>query len=143
MQDQKALRKAKKVHQAKKKSYQAAQGATTRARLVSVLAAPEGIAALARAHPEVRVFTAAVDARLNDSSSELLRAVLAEGQGFPPPALPPQHIDKDPGDPAAERAMAALHLSQPCPDVLAVGTREPRVARIVGLSICHSAFAPS
>ena len=35
-------------------------------RLVCVLAAPEGIAALARAHPEVRVFTAAVDARLND-----------------------------------------------------------------------------
>src|SRR5262245_45606618 len=35
-------------------------------RLVCVLAAPEGIAALARAHPQVRVFTAAVDARLND-----------------------------------------------------------------------------
>jgi uracil phosphoribosyltransferase len=35
-------------------------------RLVCLLAAPEGIAALARAHPEVRVFTAAVDARLND-----------------------------------------------------------------------------
>ncbi len=35
-------------------------------RLVCVLAAPEGIAALARAHPEVRVFTAAVDSHLND-----------------------------------------------------------------------------
>jgi uracil phosphoribosyltransferase len=35
-------------------------------RLLCLLAAPEGIAALARAHPEVRVFTAAVDARLND-----------------------------------------------------------------------------
>src|SRR4029077_15890444 len=35
-------------------------------RLVCLLAAPEGIAALARAHPEVRVFTAAVDTRLND-----------------------------------------------------------------------------
>jgi uracil phosphoribosyltransferase len=35
-------------------------------RLVCLLAAPEGIAALSRAHPEVRVFTAAVDARLND-----------------------------------------------------------------------------
>jgi uracil phosphoribosyltransferase len=35
-------------------------------RLMCLLAAPEGIAALARAHPEVRVFTAAVDARLND-----------------------------------------------------------------------------
>jgi len=35
-------------------------------RLVCLLAAPEGIAALARAHPEVRVFTAAVDARLDD-----------------------------------------------------------------------------
>ena len=35
-------------------------------RLVCLLAAPEGIAALARAHPEVRVFTAAVDSHLND-----------------------------------------------------------------------------
>ena len=35
-------------------------------RFVCLLAAPEGIAELARAHPEVRVFTAAVDARLND-----------------------------------------------------------------------------
>src|SRR6185503_1483443 len=35
-------------------------------RLACVLAAPEGIAALARAHPEVRVFTAAVDSHLND-----------------------------------------------------------------------------
>jgi uracil phosphoribosyltransferase len=35
-------------------------------RLVCLLAAPEGIAALARAHPEVHVFTAAVDTRLND-----------------------------------------------------------------------------
>lgn len=35
-------------------------------RMVCLLAAPEGIAELARAHPDVRVFTAAVDARLND-----------------------------------------------------------------------------
>jgi uracil phosphoribosyltransferase len=35
-------------------------------RLVCVLAAPEGIAALAAAHPDIRVFTAAVDTRLND-----------------------------------------------------------------------------
>jgi uracil phosphoribosyltransferase len=35
-------------------------------RLACLLAAPEGIAELARVHPEVRVFTAAVDARLND-----------------------------------------------------------------------------
>ena len=35
-------------------------------RMVCLLAAPEGIAELARAHPEVRVFTAAVDAHLND-----------------------------------------------------------------------------
>ena len=35
-------------------------------RLVCLLAAPEGIAALARAHPEVHVFTAAVDTRLNE-----------------------------------------------------------------------------
>jgi uracil phosphoribosyltransferase len=35
-------------------------------RLVSLLAAPEGIATLERAHPDVRIFTAAVDARLND-----------------------------------------------------------------------------
>jgi uracil phosphoribosyltransferase len=35
-------------------------------RLVCLLAAQEGIAALARAHPDVRVFTAAVDTRLND-----------------------------------------------------------------------------
>jgi uracil phosphoribosyltransferase len=35
-------------------------------RLVCLLAAPEGIAELARAHPGVRVFTAAVDAYLND-----------------------------------------------------------------------------
>jgi uracil phosphoribosyltransferase len=35
-------------------------------RLVCLLAAPEGVAELARAHPDVRVFTAAVDERLND-----------------------------------------------------------------------------
>jgi uracil phosphoribosyltransferase len=35
-------------------------------RLVCLLAAPEGIAELARAHPQVRVFTAAVDVRLDD-----------------------------------------------------------------------------
>ncbi|HEX6001395.1 MAG TPA: uracil phosphoribosyltransferase [Hyphomicrobiaceae bacterium] len=35
-------------------------------RLACLLAAPEGIAELARAHPDVHVFTAAVDARLND-----------------------------------------------------------------------------
>ena len=35
-------------------------------RLVCLLAAPEGIAALARAHPEIRVFAAAVDTRLNE-----------------------------------------------------------------------------
>ena len=35
-------------------------------RLVCLLAAPEGIAALTAAHPDVRVFTAALDARLND-----------------------------------------------------------------------------
>ena len=35
-------------------------------RLVCLLAAPEGIAEVARAHPDVRVFTAAVDERLND-----------------------------------------------------------------------------
>jgi uracil phosphoribosyltransferase len=35
-------------------------------RLVCLLAAPEGIAALGKAHPQVRIFTAAVDARLND-----------------------------------------------------------------------------
>ena len=35
-------------------------------RLVCVLAAPEGLAELARAHPEVVVFTAAVDSHLND-----------------------------------------------------------------------------
>ena len=35
-------------------------------RLVCLLAAPEGIAAVTSAHPDVRVFTAAVDARLND-----------------------------------------------------------------------------
>jgi uracil phosphoribosyltransferase len=35
-------------------------------RFVCVLAAPEGVAELARAHPDVRVFTATVDACLND-----------------------------------------------------------------------------
>ena len=35
-------------------------------RLACLLAAPEGVAELARAHPDVRVFTAAVDAHLND-----------------------------------------------------------------------------
>jgi uracil phosphoribosyltransferase len=35
-------------------------------RMVCLLAAPEGIAELARAHPEVRVFTAAIDTHLND-----------------------------------------------------------------------------
>jgi uracil phosphoribosyltransferase len=35
-------------------------------RLVCLLAAPEGIAELAQTHPDVRVFTAAVDERLDD-----------------------------------------------------------------------------
>jgi uracil phosphoribosyltransferase len=35
-------------------------------RLLCLLAAPEGISALARAHSDVRVYTAAVDTRLND-----------------------------------------------------------------------------
>jgi uracil phosphoribosyltransferase len=35
-------------------------------RLVCLLAAPEGIAAMQKAHPAVRIFTAAVDTRLND-----------------------------------------------------------------------------
>src|SRR5262245_11148642 len=35
-------------------------------RPVCLLSAPEGIAAVAAAHPDVRVFTAAVDTRLND-----------------------------------------------------------------------------
>jgi uracil phosphoribosyltransferase len=35
-------------------------------RFVCLLAAPEGVAELARVHPGVRVFTAAVDERLND-----------------------------------------------------------------------------
>jgi uracil phosphoribosyltransferase len=35
-------------------------------RLLCLLAAPEGIAALQRAHPDVRIFTAALDERLND-----------------------------------------------------------------------------
>jgi uracil phosphoribosyltransferase len=35
-------------------------------RLVCLLAAPEGVAELARVHPDVRVFTAALDERLND-----------------------------------------------------------------------------
>jgi uracil phosphoribosyltransferase len=35
-------------------------------KLVTLLAAPEGIAHLAKAHPDVQVFTAAVDSHLND-----------------------------------------------------------------------------
>ncbi len=35
-------------------------------RLMCLLAAPEGIAALAKAHPDVRLYTAAVDEKLND-----------------------------------------------------------------------------
>jgi uracil phosphoribosyltransferase len=35
-------------------------------RLLSLLAAPEGLAALEAAHPDVRVFTAAIDTRLDD-----------------------------------------------------------------------------
>jgi uracil phosphoribosyltransferase len=35
-------------------------------RLLCLLAAPEGIAALQRAHPDVSIYTAAIDLRLND-----------------------------------------------------------------------------
>ena len=35
-------------------------------RFICLLAAPEGLAKLAAAHPEVRVFTAAIDAKLNE-----------------------------------------------------------------------------
>jgi uracil phosphoribosyltransferase len=37
-------------------------------RMVSVIAAPEGIKALEESHPDVEVFTAAVDRELNDSA---------------------------------------------------------------------------
>jgi uracil phosphoribosyltransferase len=39
-----------------------------RVRLLCLLAAPEGLAALGEAHPDVEVFTAAVDERLDDHS---------------------------------------------------------------------------
>ncbi|MEK9901771.1 MAG: uracil phosphoribosyltransferase, partial [Rhodospirillaceae bacterium] len=35
-------------------------------RLISILAAPEGIAALAEAHPDVPVYTGALDSHLNE-----------------------------------------------------------------------------
>ncbi len=35
-------------------------------RLMTLLAAPEGIEALAKSHPDVRIFTAALDSHLND-----------------------------------------------------------------------------
>src|SRR5262245_31857399 len=35
-------------------------------RLVAILAAPEGVAELQRTHPDVRIFTAALDERLNE-----------------------------------------------------------------------------
>ncbi len=35
-------------------------------RFVCLLAAPEGIAALGKAHPDIRIFTAAIDSHLND-----------------------------------------------------------------------------
>lgn len=38
----------------------------TRVRLLCVVAAPEGVAALAAAHPDVDVYTAALDRQLND-----------------------------------------------------------------------------
>jgi uracil phosphoribosyltransferase len=38
----------------------------TQIRFVSILAAPEGIKALTRNHPDVQIFTAAVDSHLND-----------------------------------------------------------------------------
>lgn len=41
------------------------QGAT-RLRFVSLIAAPEGISRLEQAHPEVSLFTAAIDKKLND-----------------------------------------------------------------------------
>ncbi|MFN4087481.1 MAG: uracil phosphoribosyltransferase [Alphaproteobacteria bacterium] len=37
-----------------------------RIKLVCIIAAPEGLAAMADAHPDVHVFTAAIDQRLND-----------------------------------------------------------------------------
>ena len=35
-------------------------------RLVCLLAAPEGVERLTRAHPDVRIWTAAIDEKLND-----------------------------------------------------------------------------
>ncbi len=40
----------------------------SRLALICLVAAPEGLAVLQAAHPEVPVFTATVDARLNDQS---------------------------------------------------------------------------
>ena len=42
------------------------EAGATRMRFVCLLAAPEGIDALTRAHPDVPIFTAAVDERLDD-----------------------------------------------------------------------------
>jgi uracil phosphoribosyltransferase len=40
----------------------------TRIRLVGIIAAPEGVASFAAAHPEVPIHTAALDERLNERS---------------------------------------------------------------------------
>jgi uracil phosphoribosyltransferase len=43
-------------------------GGATQIRMVSIVAAPEGVEALREAHPDVDVFTAAVDRELNSNA---------------------------------------------------------------------------
>ena len=51
------------------------EAGATRIRFVSLIAAPEGVAAFQEAHPDVRIFTAALDECLND------RAYIVPGLG--------------------------------------------------------------
>ena len=44
------------------------KGGATQVRMVSVVAAPEGIAALEQAHPDVDIVTAAIDRELNENA---------------------------------------------------------------------------
>lgn len=44
------------------------EAGATRVRMVSVVSAPEGIAALERAHPDVPIFTASIDRELNPNA---------------------------------------------------------------------------